>query len=53
MQVFEANEGKKVQLQCLNDLLSALKTRISDPNKNIIKYFVQLTVMVFEVMSEK
>ena len=31
----------------MGDLLNTLKSRIADPNKNIIKYFVQLTGIVF------
>jgi len=37
----------------LNDFLNSLKIRIADPNKNVIKYFVQLTVLTFETMSER
>lgn len=37
----------------LNDFLNSLKIRIADPNKNVIKYFVQLTVLTFETISER
>lgn len=37
----------------MNDFLNTLKQRIADPNKNIIKYFVQLTGLVFTLMSER
>ena len=30
-----------------------MKGRIADPNKNIVKYFVQLTALVFEIIPEK
>ena len=45
-------EGK-VHLNCLHDLLNTLKTRIADPNKQLIKIFVHLTGLVFGFMSEK
>ena len=41
------NPDSKINLSCLGDLLNTLKTRIADPNKNIVKYFVQLTALVF------
>lgn len=37
----------------MNDLLNTLKTRIADPNKQLIKIFVHLTGIVFEFMNEK
>lgn len=43
----------KMNSGVLNDFLNSLKTRIADPNKNVIKYFVQLTVLTFETMSER
>ena len=51
--ILSRHEDEKMNLACLGDLLNTLKTRIADPNKNIVKYFVQLTVLVFQVMSEK
>ena len=47
------NTNSKFTIGCLNDFLNALKQRIADPNKNIIKYFVQLTGIVFELMTDK
>jgi hypothetical protein len=43
----------KINSSILFELLNTLKTRIADPNKNIVKYFVQLTALLFENMSEK
>lgn len=43
----------KMNSGVLNDFLNSLKIRIADPNKNVIKYFVQLTVLTFETMSER
>ena len=45
-------EGK-VHIACMVDLLNTLKTRIADPNKQLIKTFVHLTGLVFGFMSEK
>ena len=43
----------KVHLSCLPDLLNTLKTRIADPNKQLIKTFVNLTGIIFGLMSER
>lgn len=45
-------EGK-VHISCLHDLLATLKTRIADPNKQLIKTFVHLTGLIFGFMNEK
>lgn len=37
----------KINSNVLFDLLNTLKTRIADPNKNIVKFFVQLTGLLF------
>lgn len=37
----------KMNSGVLNDFLNTLKPRIADPNKNVVKYFVQLTVLIF------
>ncbi len=37
----------------MNDLMNNLKPRINDPNKNIIKTFMQLTAVLFPVLSDK
>ena len=37
----------------MNDLMNNLKARINDPNKNIIKTFMQLTGVLFPVLSDK
>jgi len=43
----------KVTINCANDLLSCLKTRINDPNKQLIKTFMQLAALVFGALNEK
>ena len=43
----------KINSTVLFDLLNTLKTRIADPNKNIVKFFVQLTGLLFETMSDR
>lgn len=43
----------KINSAVLFDLLNNLKTRIADPNKNIVKYFVQLAGLLFETMSDR
>ena len=53
MNILKEFVGKKVNFNCIYDLLGILKTRIADPNKHIIKFFVQLTALVFEIMPEK
>ena len=47
------NMEAKINSNVLFDLLGTLKTRIADPNKNIVKYFVQLTGLIFETMSDR
>lgn len=37
----------------MNDLMNNLKSRINDPNKNIIKIFMQMAGVLFPVLSEK
>lgn len=37
----------------MNDLMNNLKPRINDPNKNVIKTFMQLTGVLFPVLSDK
>ncbi len=39
--------NKKINSHLILDLLGILKKRIADPNKHVIKYFVQLTTVVF------
>lgn len=41
----------RVTINCTSDLMNALKTRINDPNKNVIKTFMQLAALVFPVLS--
>lgn len=41
------NMDSKINSSVLFDLLNTLKTRIADPNKNIVKFFVQLTGLLF------
>jgi len=43
----------KMNSGVLNDFLNTLKPRIADPNKNVVKYFVQLTVLIFETMTDR
>ena len=45
-------EGR-VHLNCMGDLLNTLKTRIADPNKQLIKTFVYLTGVLFSFMNER
>lgn len=47
------NMEAKINSNVLFDLLGTLKTRIADPNKNIVKYFVQLTGLIFETMNDR
>ena len=47
------SQQQKLQISCLNDFLNTLKIRIADPNKQLVKSFVNLTGMTFELMSEK
>lgn len=37
----------------IHDLLSTLRVRINDPNKQLIKVFIHLTGLVFSVMHER
>lgn len=53
IEILSSNSEQKINLPCLHDLLSTLKVRVADPNKNIVKYFVQLTALVFEIMPER
>lgn len=41
------NMQAKINSTVLFDFLNTLKARIADPNKNIVKYFVQLTGLIF------
>jgi bifunctional ADP-heptose synthase (sugar kinase/adenylyltransferase) len=41
----------RLSFSCTNDLLATLKFRIADPNKQLIRIFVDLTGMMFEIMS--
>ncbi len=43
----------RVTIGCMNDLMNNLKIRINDPNKNNIKSFMQLTGVLFPVLSDK
>jgi hypothetical protein len=52
MSLVNDNFGR-VTITCMNDLMNNLKTRINDPNKNIIKTFMQLSGALFPVLSEK
>lgn len=52
MSLVNDNFGR-VTIGCMNDLMNNLKTRINDPNKNIIKTFMQLTGVLFPVLSDK
>jgi hypothetical protein len=51
--VISNNMEAKINSTVLFDLLNTLKTRIADPNKNIVKYFVQLSGLLFETMSDR
>lgn len=51
--VLSSNGEAKINSTVLMEFLNTLKIRIADPNKNIIKYFIQLTGLVFQNMSEK
>ena len=53
IRILQSSEKPKLGYHCLSDLLNSLKVRIADPNKNIIKTFVQLTGIVFEIMPER
>lgn len=46
------SEGK-LHSSCLSDLLMTLKVRIADPNKQLIRTFVNLTGIVFSLMSDR
>ena len=43
----------RVTITCMNDLMNNLKNRINDPNKNIIKTFMQLAGVLFPILSER
>lgn len=47
------NMDSKINSTVLSDLLNTLKARIADPNKNIVKYFVQLAGLLFETMGDR
>lgn len=51
--LISSNMEAKISPPVLFDFLNTLKARIADPNKNIVKYFVQLTGLIFETMSDK
>lgn len=51
--ILSNNSEQRINLPCMGDLLNTLKTRIADPNKNIVKYFVQLTGIVFEILPDR
>lgn len=46
-------QGGKVNFGNPTDLLATLKTRINDPNKQLIKHFVHLTGLVLCALPEK
>jgi hypothetical protein len=52
MSLVNDNFGR-VTIGCMSDLMNNLKTRINDPNKNIIKIFMQLTGALFPVLNDK
>jgi hypothetical protein len=37
----------------MSDLMNALKLRINDPNKQLIKVFMQLSGILFPVLNDK
>jgi hypothetical protein len=37
----------------MGDLMNSLKLRINDPNKQLIKSFMQLSGILFSVLNEK
>ena len=43
----------RVTISCMNELMNNLKPRINDPNKNIIKTFMQVTATLFPVLNDK
>lgn len=43
----------KLNIACLGDFLNTLKTRIADPNKQLVKVFVHLTGVVFTLLSDR
>lgn len=45
--IISNNMDAKMNSGVLFDFLNTLKARIADPNKNIVKYFVQLTGLMF------
>lgn len=46
--------GDKISLgNSVYDLLSTLRVRINDPNKQLIKVFIQLTGLVFGILGER
>lgn len=52
-QLDKQNPNTKITSSLLYDFLSILKSRISDPNKQLIKIFVSLVGDVFRVLTEK
>jgi hypothetical protein len=52
MALINDNYGK-VTIACMKDLMTNMKSRISDQNKNLIKTMVSLVGMLFSIMSEK
>ena len=43
----------RVTISCMSDLMNGLKLRINDPNKQLIRIFMQLTGLLFPILSEK
>lgn len=52
-QLDQSNPNAKITSSLLYDFLGILKSRISDPNKQLIKIFVTLVGDVFRVLTEK
>lgn len=52
IKIIEDNYGK-VTIGCIHDFIPTLKTRINDPNKGLIKTFVNLTGIVFASMNDR
>lgn len=46
-------QGGKIPSASMSELLATLKTRVNDPNKQLIKVFVHLTALVFGILSER
>ena len=52
MTMLEEAEGK-INFGNSSELLNTLKTRINDPNKQLIKVFVHLTGLVVPLLSDR